>query len=94
MAKLYTLELGFYPFKSQTDLSELYFGKRFAFFDRIIESDAAKVRTYESYMISLAILILGHCEYGYCHLYYNMLHTRNQRCKLPKEYLHGHVVCC
>ena len=52
-----------YPLKSQTDLTDLYLGKRFAFFDRIIEIDAAKVRAYESYMISLAILILGHCQY-------------------------------
>ena len=81
MAKLYTLELGFVHFKSQTDLTDLYPNKRLAFFDRIIEIDAAKVRTYESYMISFAILILGHCESRYCHLHYNVLHTRNKRHK-------------
>ena len=48
MAKLYTLELGFVPFKSQTDLTDLYLGKRLAGFDRVIEIDAAKVRTYDN----------------------------------------------
>ena len=37
------------PLKSQTDLTDLYLGKRLAFFDGIIEIDAAKVRTYEIY---------------------------------------------
>ena len=37
--------------------------------------------TYEGYLISLAILILGHCESRYCHLHYNVLHTRNKRHK-------------
>ena len=40
---------------------------------------------YEGYLISLAILILGHCESGHCHLHYNVLHTRNKRHKMSKE---------
>ena len=92
VAELYTLELGFVPFKkpnrpdrfvSRQDFWLLHFSIE------ITEIDAAKVRTYEGYM-SLAILILGHCESGHCHLHYNVLHTRNKRHKLSKEYLHQH----
>ena len=46
VAKLDTLDLGFAHLKSQTDLTDLYSGKRFVISIEIFEIDVAKVRTY------------------------------------------------
>ena len=98
VAELYTLELGFVPFKkpNQPDrfVSRQYVLLTLHFSIEITEIDAAKVRTYEGFMISLAILILRHCESGHCHLHYNVLHTRNKLHKLSKEHLYRHWKKC